>query len=62
MNLTMLERKARVAAMWQEAAWMRIRSQIRFAEHLAATDLERQVIEDRFPSQHFPHVFEAYHV
>lgn len=40
MNVTELERKARVAAMWQEAAWMRIKSQVQFAEHLAATDAE----------------------
>ncbi|MCD6285963.1 MAG: alpha-mannosidase, partial [Anaerolineae bacterium] len=36
-----LERMVRVNAMWREAAWVRIRSQVQFAEHLAATDAER---------------------
>ncbi len=38
LNIMQLERMARVNAMWQESAWMRIRSQIEFAEHVAATD------------------------
>lgn len=38
MNMMQLERIVRVNAMWKESAWMRIRSQLQFAEHLAATD------------------------
>ncbi len=41
-NTRQLERMVRVSEMWQKAAWMRIRSQIRFAEHLAATDEEHE--------------------
>ena len=37
-NMMQLERMRRVRAMWQEAAWIRIRSQLQFAEHVAATD------------------------
>ena len=38
MNNMQLERMVRVNTMWQESAWARIRSQIRFAEHLVAMD------------------------
>ncbi|MBN1246752.1 MAG: alpha-mannosidase [Anaerolineae bacterium] len=41
MNMMQLERMMQVNAMWREADWVQIRSQIRFAEHLAATDSER---------------------
>jgi alpha-mannosidase len=36
MNMMQLERMARVNAMWRESAWIRIRSQLQFAEHLVA--------------------------
>ncbi|MGC9346770.1 MAG: alpha-mannosidase, partial [Anaerolineae bacterium] len=39
-NIMQLERMARVKSMWQESSWMRIRSQIQFSEHIAATDAE----------------------
>ncbi|MFZ4395679.1 MAG: alpha-mannosidase [Kiritimatiellia bacterium] len=38
MNMMQVERAARMNAMWREAAWIRISSQIQFAEHLAAVD------------------------
>ncbi len=37
MEMREVERAAKVNAMWRESAWVRIRSQIQFAEHLAAT-------------------------
>jgi alpha-mannosidase len=40
MTMMQLERMARVRAMWREAAWIRIRAQIQFADHVAATDAE----------------------
>jgi len=39
--MTQLERMVRVNAMWRESAWIRVRSQIQFAEHLVATDARR---------------------
>lgn len=41
MEIAKVEQAARVNAMWREAAWIRIRSQLRFAEHLAATEKRR---------------------
>jgi len=41
MNMMQVERAARMNAMWRESAWIRIRSQIQFAEHLAAADGKR---------------------
>jgi alpha-mannosidase len=38
MNMMQLERMARVNAMWRESAWLRILSQLQYAEHVAATD------------------------
>lgn len=38
MEIARVEQAARVHGMWREAAWVRIRSQLRFAEHLAATE------------------------
>ena len=41
MEIAQVERAARVHGMWREAAWVRIRSQLRFAEHLAETEKRR---------------------
>lgn len=41
MNMMQVERAARMNAMWRESAWIRIRSQIQFAEHMATVDGKR---------------------